>query len=228
MPMKYLTILFAVILMIGLAGAVTELPPVKKGECLNLPQSCLSCTYNNISSIYVQGNISYILIGEYAMTKNGSNYNYTFCNTNQYGTYIVEGHGDISGVDTAWGGYTFKVNGSGSIVTSEQISLFIITLIILALVAAFWFITSMLFKHPGTKIFLMAMCIGTVILILGVMVSNASLYLAEFPNLASIYEKYYILILSLSGAGLFGIIVWFIYYAVTLFNKARGRTPDED
>lgn len=226
--MKYITILFAMILMIGLVGAVTELPPVKKGECVNLPQTCITCTYNNITSIYVQGNTSLLLDGEYAMTKNGYNYNYTFCDTNQYGTYIVEGHGDVDGTNTAWGGYTFEVNGSGSTVTSEQISLFIITLIILALVAAFWFITSLMFKHPGTKIFLMAMCIGTVILILGVMVSNASLYLAEFPNLASIYEKYYILILSLSGAGLLGIIVWFIYYSVILFNKSRGRTPDED
>jgi hypothetical protein len=228
MNKQILLLAMAIILVMGLASAIQELPPVKKGDCINLPQNCVTCTYNNITSIYTQGNLTYLLSGEYAMTRSGSTYNYTFCNTNTYGTYIVEGHGDISGVDTSWGGYSFEVNGSGQTVTQQQITLFIITLIVLLIFAIFWFVTSILFKHPGVKIFLMALCVATLVLIIGIISANASLYLAEFSNLANLYERYYILILTLAGAGLLGIIVWFIYYSVSLFNKTRGRSPEDD
>ena len=96
------------------------------------------------------------------------------------------------------------------------------------IVCAFFFILSMLFKHPGTKIFLMALSSLTLIILIGIIASNATVYLAEFPNLVAMYNQYYIMVIILAGAAMAGIILWLIYYSVKLFNGARGRTPDDD
>jgi hypothetical protein len=47
------------------------------------------------------------------MTKTGTAYNYTFCNTSQAGNYIVDGYGDLGGTVTIWN-YNFQVTTTGS------------------------------------------------------------------------------------------------------------------
>lgn len=225
------TILLAIVslmLFVGLAHATTSLPPVKQGECINLPQTCATCTYNNISVIRYPNNGSYALIGEYAMTKNGISYNFTFCNTTQFGTYFVDGYGDVNGVKTGWGGYTFDVNGSGQTINQSQIILILIGLSVLLIMAIFFFILSIMFKHPGTKIFLMALSTITLIILIGLVASNASVYLSEFANLSDMYNSYYMVMIILAGVAMLGIIIWLIYYSFTLFNKTRGTSYDED
>lgn len=226
----YLSILIATlsILMISLVSSISTLPPIKQGQCINLPQTCVSCTYNNLSVVQYPNNVSYALRGEYAMTKNGISYNYTFCNTSVYGTYFVDGHGDVSGVDTGWGGYTFTVNGSGQEVTQEQITMIIIGIVVLLIVCAFFFLLSLMFKHPGTKVFLMSMSTLVLIVLIGLMASQFAIYLAEFTGLSAFYDKFYILTVIIAGTAMVGLIVWLIYYSFTLFNKVRGRTPDDD
>lgn len=229
MKLNYLIFAIALILSINLISAIDTLPTVKKGDCINIPQVCSNCTYNNISSIAVQGNTStnYLLRGEYSMEKVGITYNYTFCNTTIYGTYLIDGHGDLDGLDTNWGGISFVVNGSGQDLTSQQTTLIIILLVALLIVAIFLVFLSFIFKHPGTKIFFMALAVVTIIVFVGMINANASIYLAEFPTLINVYDNYYIVTITLSGAAMLGLIVWFIYYAFTLFNKSRGRIPDD-
>lgn len=215
------------LLSITSVSAIDTLEPVQQGQCVQLPQTCATCTYNNISIVRGPNNGTFYLRGEYAMEKVGISYNYTFCNTTQLGTYFVDGHGNPNGVDTGWGGYTFTVNGSGQTVTDHQITLIIIGIVVMILVAAFFFVLSYIFKHPGPKIFFMAMSVLTFVVIIGVISSNANTYLAEFPGLVGIYDKYYILIMILSGTAMLGLIVWLIYYAFTLFSKLRGRHVDD-
>lgn len=234
MKLKYTKVylgILAVFILVGLmaiANAVQSLSPVKQGACIDLPQTCQTCTYNNLSVVQLQSNGTYLLRGEYAMTRNGMSYNYTFCNTTTLGKYFVDGHGDVNGVDTGWGGYTFLVNGSGQDVTQEQVYLIIIGIVVLLIVIIFFFVLGHLFKHPGTKVFFMAMSTITLIVLIGLTASQFSVYLAEFAGISSFYDKFYILTITLSGAAMAGLIVWLIYYSFKLFNKVRGRTPDED
>ena len=225
--MKYTFVYLSIlVILLSLGSAIDFIDPVKQGECVQLPQVCATCTYNNLSVVqYPNG--TYALRGEYVMTKIGITYNYTWCDTNTIGTYQVDGHGDLSGADTGWGGYTFKVNGSGQEIPQSQIILLFAGLGIIILVGIFFFILSMIFKHPGVKVFFMALASITAILLIGIVASNANLYLAEFPNLANIYNSYYIFIISIGGAAMLGVIIWLIYYSFTLFNKSRGRIPED-
>jgi hypothetical protein len=219
--------MFAMIFLIGFGSAVNTLAPVKQNECINIIQTCATCTYNNISVIRYPNNGTYALNQDMVMTKSGISYNYTFCNTSQFGTYFVDGYGDLAGVKTGWGGFTFDVNGSGQTITQSQITLIIIGIVVLLILSAFFFILSFIFKHPGTKIFLMAMSTLILIVLIGLMASQFSIYLAEFAGLASFYDKFYILIVSFSSVAMVGLIVWLIWYSLKTFNKVRGRVPED-
>jgi hypothetical protein len=92
-------------------GYVQSLPPVKQYDCVKLPQICGACTYNNISSISYPNSSQ--AIGEVAMDKLGTEYNYTFCDTSTLGKYIVKGYGDPSGIIEPWA-YDFTVTTTGT------------------------------------------------------------------------------------------------------------------
>lgn len=81
-----------------------------KGQSIELLQVCGTCTYNNISSIVYPDGSHNIL--DTIMTKRGMEYTYTFTNTDQLGTYSVNGFGDLDGTDTAWA-YELEVTESG-------------------------------------------------------------------------------------------------------------------
>lgn len=66
-------------------SAQSELGSVKQGSCIDLYNYCDDCTYVNLSGIYYPDNTFEPLNLE--MTKEGINYNYTFCNTTQTGLY---------------------------------------------------------------------------------------------------------------------------------------------
>jgi hypothetical protein len=53
------------------------------------------------------------------MTKNGIDYNYTFCNTSTIGQYVVYGLGDINGLPTIWS-YYFSITSTGSSQTTAE------------------------------------------------------------------------------------------------------------
>ena len=128
--MKYLVFLLAFIMVIGLSSAsIDYLGSFKQNDCIQLAQTCASCTYNNISSVITPLG-SYSLNGNFPMTKNNQSYNYTFCNTKQIGIYSVSGHGDIGGTDTTFS-YTFEITPSGFIGT---LGFYIVLVSIIALV----------------------------------------------------------------------------------------------
>lgn len=82
----------------------------KQNSCINLIQTCDNCTYNNITKIVAPN--SNIALQDLTMTKIGTVYNLSFCSTSQIGTYVVNGVGDLDGVDTVWN-YSFEITPSG-------------------------------------------------------------------------------------------------------------------
>jgi len=88
----------------------TTLGTYMKGECVELIQTCSSCSAVEILAISYPN--SSIADSSITMEKTGSRYNYTFCDTEALGVYIVSGEGDVDGTDTIFV-YDFEVTYSG-------------------------------------------------------------------------------------------------------------------
>jgi len=91
-------------------AAVQNLGTFKTGECVNLLQSGEGFTSCNITSIHDP--TSEILIKDILMTKRGTEYNYTFCNTNEIGSYIVNGFCTNTTEVVVWA-YNFEITPTG-------------------------------------------------------------------------------------------------------------------
>ena len=104
-------------------GEIESLGIFQQHSCIELLQSCSNCTYINISSV-IYPNSSQAL-GQVAMTKIGTKYNYTSCEvSSETGTYIVNGFGDVDGIITVFA-YDYEVTPSGSQINSgKSIGLF--------------------------------------------------------------------------------------------------------
>lgn len=89
----------------------------KIDECIDLIQLCADCTYNNVTSI-IYPNKTVINLDE-PMSQTGTQFNYTFCNTSGLGEYLVNGVGDLEGIDTVWV-YPFTITPTGNEQTTSQ------------------------------------------------------------------------------------------------------------
>ncbi len=163
------------VLFISLASAAIQTTgPFKQGDCVNVIQICSNCTYNNISRILFPN--STIAISNVSMTKDNTYYNYTFCSTPALGNYIVNGEGDLNGVDTVWS-YNFKVTTTG-----KQSNLPIPIFLLIASVTLF--ITGILLKSPPFGFFagVLFILIGMYMMIYG------------FGNVADLYTQAFALV----------------------------------
>jgi len=125
---KIILTLILGICLINLTGATVEsLGIFKQSECIELPQTCANCTYNNISSVSYPN--SSIAISNVEMTKNDTYYNYSFCLTATTGNYIVRGYGDPEGIKTIWT-YDFEVTPTGTTLETSESILYVILLIV--------------------------------------------------------------------------------------------------
>ena len=129
-----LTLILSIFLISIASAAISDLGNFKRFDCVNLPQTCPDCTYNNISKI--TNSESTIVLTEVIMTKDDTYYNYTFCNTTTLGKYTVNGFGDEGGTLDTWE-YYFYITETGK----EEVSVFnnplILILIAMALIFLF-------------------------------------------------------------------------------------------
>jgi hypothetical protein len=106
---------------------VNNIGVVKQDSCITLPQTC-NCTFSNITVIVYPDKTSLTL--NTGMTKDGTYFNYTFCNTNELGQYFVNGVGDKDGNVIPFT-YFFTVTPTG---ISSNIGFFIfITIVVLGM-----------------------------------------------------------------------------------------------
>jgi hypothetical protein len=115
------------------SASIGNLGTFQKGECVNLLQTCADCTYNNISSVVYPNSSDALGIAN--MQKTGLVWNYTFCDTVVAGTYTVNGHGDLGGVDTIWN-YNFLVTENGNAEPGGAVIVFFV-IVFLILIATF-------------------------------------------------------------------------------------------
>ena len=141
--------------MISFTSADVSIGVVKSGDIIELTQICSSCSYVNLTQVLYPNN-TYALLGEFSMTKNGTNFNYTYSNTNTLGDYTYSTCGDLDGVVTCQS-VNFKVTPSGI----QQNSVFENTEFIILLVLAIIFLAlGVGFKLPTLGF------IGSILLIL--------------------------------------------------------------
>ena len=103
----------------------------KSGECIELPQECPDCTYFKITTIKYP-NMSLRYVNE-LMTKQGTSYNYTFCDTNEIGEYVYCMVGDVTGEDTSVCN-NFEITATGSGLTNQKSILYTVVMIISILI----------------------------------------------------------------------------------------------
>ncbi len=111
-----LTLLIGMFLISLCSAPQTSLGVFERNKCVTLIQLCGDCTYNNITSVIYPN--STIAITDLEMTKRGAEFNYTFCLANETGDYLVNGVGDLGGVDIVWA-YDFIITENGKDPPSE-------------------------------------------------------------------------------------------------------------
>jgi len=95
----------------------------KQFDCIQLPQECASCSYSKVTKI-TYPNLSMQIINT-VMTKNGSSYNYSFCDTGDIGDYSYCTIADVDGTDTS-ACKPFTITSSGFQFTTGLYILFMI------------------------------------------------------------------------------------------------------
>ena len=96
--MKRIILLLFFILLIPSINAIQTLGTFQKDVSINLVQTCDNCTQVNVTKVQLP-NSSIVKINK-EMTKDGTEYNYTFTQTDLLGDYIYTSCGDDDGVNT--------------------------------------------------------------------------------------------------------------------------------
>ena len=94
----------------------------KQGSCVNLIQTCSNCSFVNLS---ITNPNSTVVISNQLMTKTGTVYNYSFCDTYTLGQYIYNTCGDVNGVLTC-SPVNFFITPSGNQFSISQAVIYIL------------------------------------------------------------------------------------------------------
>jgi hypothetical protein len=122
----------------------------------------------------------------------------------------------------------FTVTLDGNILTDSQTYVYLSALLILLVFGIFFFVLSIIFKHPAVKIFFISISSLTLLVIITTVIATVNKYASLLNVTLNLLNTYYILMTILIGGAAIGLMLWLIYYGVTLFNKTRGRYSEDD
>jgi len=217
----YLTMLIG-LLLIGIVSAEESGGVLigKQNDCIQLPQECASCSYVTLTSIqYPNMSRSYI---NTAMTKQGSSYNYSFCNTADLGKYTYCGIGDVDGTDTVFC-KPFEITSTGAATPTGVPTFLGVLIIIIFGTACFMMFLSGTMNEVAFKIFflIIALVFLMATLITGYMVLTDS-------NVTSAISTTTLSLVVVMGMILFIIFVWILIRqtinALDLYNIKHGKS----
>jgi hypothetical protein len=95
-------------------------------SCIDLIQVCDNCTSVNITTIRYPN--STIALSNVEMTRNNTEYNYTYCDTGVTGTYTISGYGDDNAITDTFS-YDFEVTVTGQELNIPKTTIYSIILI---------------------------------------------------------------------------------------------------
>jgi len=220
--MKYIAIIFFfLLLLIPISSAtIYDFGTFKQSEDINLIQICSSCTYNNITAILYPN--STVAISNVEMTANVGIFNYTFKDTSTIGRYLVNGFGDIGGVDTEWN-YEFRVTRSGSSFSYSEAIIYIVILMIVVILflISVYSIFNMKAKNIATIVTLVLMAYFSIVAILYLSWQYIDNCVTIIPAIANILQVLFIISLA-------GVFPLFIGLFVYLIEHATRSTQDKN
>lgn len=224
---------------------IQTLGTFKQYECITLRQICSNCSYNYVSVLYPNSSTALSLI---IMTKDGNYYSYGMCNKSSIlGNYIVQGVGDLDGVNTTWT-YDYEITREGKNLGGSEVGIYIVGFIFLSIITFILFIFSIKipFKNSnrtGTIEFIKqyrVLKIGSIlltylsVLFLTALAMQITRYLYS-ESLYNIFRYVYILLISLVFPFVIASIVlmFVIFIHDYLYNKKlkrlfKGGNPFED
>lgn len=187
----FIVITLIVILAINVVSAsVSQLDPIRQGECINLPQTSPSATFVNITQITYQPTSTQLLNESLEMNVNGTyRWNYLYCNATELGNYVVDGISDDTDDQTFT--YTFTVTPSGTFFTNAlSIPLFLPIGLMLGLSIFFFIIIGFVEKKEYKFTFLIFSGLFIIFAIsYGIIASREVLY--GFPLLYNFVNSFY-------------------------------------
>jgi RsiW-degrading membrane proteinase PrsW (M82 family) len=130
-----LGLLLSIMLITIVSASIPTLGIFKQNSCIELKNTCASCSYINFTRVSYPNSTR--ALDNVQATKDGSNFNYTFCSTSALGTYIVDGIGDVDGTDTVFA-YDFEVTPSG-ISLNESDSNLMLAILVVTMLLTFFF-----------------------------------------------------------------------------------------
>lgn len=141
-------LLFLIILNLSFVFAEQQgLGIIKQNDCVRLIQTCPSCTAITLSSvIYPNKAVSQTSI--LMSTSDSFEWIYNYCNTSVLGQYIVNGHGDVDGIDTSFA-YDFFVTPTGEVINGMTTGTSIFFLLIC--LGLIFFSVWLIIKNPMTE-----------------------------------------------------------------------------
>ena len=204
---KILLLIVVGIFLISLVGATHQtLGTFKQGDCMQMIQSHGNTTYNNISFVYQINNATLYNISA-KMTKVGTFYNYTFCNTSAVGEYIVNGFGDPDGEKTTWT-YNFEVTPSGSDDINSGAGLsFLGSLFAMLIIALVFFFTAFKTEKIAAKVSFFSFSVIFFIMTILFVVVSAQQNLYGFTGLVTGIETFWFVAKILIGIGMFALFI---------------------
>ena len=204
----------------SLVGAVeTTIGTKKLNDCIDLIQTCADCSYVNFTS-YTRPNGTRVVV-EVAGFKDAVSFTYNDCNiTDELGTWIIDGHGDVAGTDTVFS-YTYDVTTTGN-PTPEGMPMFQMgVLIIIFATACFLLYLSTAMEEVGFKIFFL---ITSLVFLMATMLS--AYMISADGNVSVATNTTTLALVSVLGAILFIIFIYILIRqtvkALDMFRISRG------
>lgn len=218
------SLLFGVLIvmsMFAVTASETTIGTKKLGDCIDLIQSCADCTYVNFTS-YTRPNGTRV-VWEVEGIQDGTSFTYYNCSlTDQLGTWIIDGHGDVGSKDTVFT-YTYDVTPTGN-PTPEGMPMFQMgVLIIIFGVACFLLYLSSQFNEVGFKIFFL---LASLVFLASTMLS--AYMISMDGNVAAATNQTTLSLFVVLGIILFIIFIYMLIRqtinALDLYKIKRGYT----
>jgi len=114
---RVLFLVVVCLVLLNVSAIVETLGTFKQNEDVELLQSGTGLNYCNITSVKYPDSSE--ALGHVQMTKDGTEYNYTFTQTSNIGTYLVNGFCSNGSDSIVWA-YDFEVTPTGVLQTTSQ------------------------------------------------------------------------------------------------------------
>ena len=115
-----------------------------------------------------------------------------------------------------------------SALTSGEGTVVMASIFSMSVIVVFFLILSIIVKNNPMKIFFMSLSFLTILASVGMGVSVMQESFSSLTNIISSYGGFYILLVTLTAAGLFALIVWLVVVAFKSFNSYRGLIDEKE